>query len=160
MSEKNIKTFTVRQLPRLRCAMHVPLVLPPAFDLAYCTISRLNTKSRSPVHDPWSVSWRFAPICARPWTIFDARHVSASDNWGLTMSFRDWQPRYAARGIATIPVGPDKCPLMSRRNRVGVRGSSEIAPKFSDAECIASVAGPRAPVNGQCEVASVPSLPL
>ena len=36
----------------LRRAMHEPRVLPPAFDLTYCTISRLNAKNRSPVRDP------------------------------------------------------------------------------------------------------------
>jgi hypothetical protein len=59
------------------------------------------------------------------------------------MSFRNWQPQYAAHGIATFPVGPDKRPLMSRWNRIGIRGSSEIAHKFSNAEGIACVAGPR-----------------
>ena len=68
-------------------------------------------------------------VCARPWAIFGARRVGASDSRDLTMSFRDWQPQYVADGIATIPVGPDKRPLMSRGNRVGVRGSSEIAPQ-------------------------------
>jgi hypothetical protein len=42
----------VRRLHWWCCAMHDPLVLPPAFDLAYCTISHLNAKNRSPVRDP------------------------------------------------------------------------------------------------------------
>jgi len=59
------------------------------------------------------------------------------------MPFRDWQPQYAAYGIATFPVGRDKRPLMSHWNKVGIRGSSEIVRKFSNAEGIACVAGPR-----------------
>jgi hypothetical protein len=38
MNEEFIKAFTVRQLRWLSYAMHEPLVLPPAFDLACCTI--------------------------------------------------------------------------------------------------------------------------
>ena len=59
------------------------------------------------------------------------------------MSFRDWQSQYAAHGIATFPVGPDKRPLMSHWNKIGIRGSAEIARKFSNAGGIACVAGPR-----------------
>jgi hypothetical protein len=51
MSEEFIKAFTVRQLHWLPCAMHEPLVLPPAFDLARCTISPLNAKNGSPARD-------------------------------------------------------------------------------------------------------------
>jgi hypothetical protein len=36
----------------LGCAMHDPLVQPPAFDLTYCTISPLDAKKGPPVHDP------------------------------------------------------------------------------------------------------------
>jgi len=59
------------------------------------------------------------------------------------MSFRDWQPQYAAHGIATFPIGPDKRPLMSHWKKVGICGSSEIAHKFPSAEGTACVAGQR-----------------
>jgi hypothetical protein len=56
MSEENVKTFTVRRRHWLRCAMHDPLVLPPAFDLAYCTISPLDAKTGRRFAIPWGVS--------------------------------------------------------------------------------------------------------
>jgi hypothetical protein len=51
MNEETAETLTVHQLHWLRCAMHDGLVLPPAFDLAYCTISHLNAKNGSPGRD-------------------------------------------------------------------------------------------------------------
>jgi hypothetical protein len=51
MSEENVKTFTVRQLHWWRCAMHDPLVPPPAFDLACCNQPHERQKG-SPVRDP------------------------------------------------------------------------------------------------------------
>ena len=64
----------------------------------------------------------------------------------LAMSFRDWQPQYAAHGIATFPVdiGPDgKKPLVSNYARFGLRASSEIAQKFPDATGIGFMVGAR-----------------
>ena len=62
------------------------------------------------------------------------------------MSFRDWQPKYAARGIATFPVdiGPDrKKPLVLHYARFGLRASGEIAQKFPDAMGIGFMVGKR-----------------
>ena len=60
------------------------------------------------------------------------------------MSFRDWQPLYAAHGIATFPVviGPaGKKPLVSNYARFGLRASTEIGQKFPDATAIGFMAG-------------------
>jgi hypothetical protein len=46
MSEEFMKAFTERQLHWLSCAMHEPLVLPPVFDLACCTISPPERQER------------------------------------------------------------------------------------------------------------------
>jgi len=62
------------------------------------------------------------------------------------MSFRDWQPQYAASGIATFPVvvGPDgKKPLVSNYARFGLRASTEIAQKFPDAIALGLMVGKR-----------------
>ena len=62
------------------------------------------------------------------------------------MSFRDWQPKYAARGIATFPVdiGPDgKKPLVLHYARFGLRASGEIAQRFPDALGIGFMVGKR-----------------
>ena len=53
------------------------------------------------------------------------------------MSFRDWQPRYAAHGIATFPVrvGDDgKVPAIRGWQRVGLPGSVKLGRKFADAD--------------------------
>jgi hypothetical protein len=62
------------------------------------------------------------------------------------MSFRDWQPQYAAHGIATFPVavGPDgKKPLVAHYARFGLRASAEIAQKFPDAIALGFMVGKR-----------------
>lgn len=62
------------------------------------------------------------------------------------MSFREWQPQYAAHGIATFPVaiGPDgKKPLVSNYSRFGLRASTEITEKFPDATGIGFMVGQR-----------------
>ena len=66
-------------------------------------------------------------------------------------SFQDWQADYAAHGIATFPVkfiarpnGKfDKKPMVSRYERFGIRGSSQIARKYPDASAFGFVAGRR-----------------
>ena len=58
-------------------------------------------------------------------------------------SFQHWQSEYAAHGIATFPVGPDKKPLVSHYGRCGLPGSAEIARKFPDAVGFGFMAGPR-----------------
>ncbi len=62
------------------------------------------------------------------------------------MSFRDWQPQYAAHGIATFPVvvGCDgKKPLVLNYARFGLRASAEIAQKFPAATAIGFMVGKR-----------------
>jgi hypothetical protein len=51
------------------------------------------------------------------------------------MSFQQWQPEYAARGIATFPLGADKRPAVTGYNKIGLKGSTAFATKkqFADA---------------------------
>jgi Bifunctional DNA primase/polymerase, N-terminal len=51
------------------------------------------------------------------------------------MSFHEWQPEYASRGIAVFPLKADKTPAMTSYNKLGVKGSAEIAsrPQFAKA---------------------------
>ena len=62
------------------------------------------------------------------------------------MPFRDWQPRYAAHGIATFPVrvGDDgKVPAIRGWQRVGLPGSATLAQRFADADAFGFCAGQR-----------------
>jgi len=62
------------------------------------------------------------------------------------MSFRDWQPQYAAHGIATFPVAimtNGKKPLVSHYPQFGIRASTEIVQKFPDATGIGFMVGKR-----------------
>jgi hypothetical protein len=55
--------------------------------------------------------------------------------------FATWQPRYAARGIATFPVRfavlasgkPDKRPMVQHWMKMGVRASTHLTRKFASA---------------------------
>src|SRR6516225_7663043 len=58
-------------------------------------------------------------------------------------SFQHWQSEYAAHGIATFPVGPDKKPLVSHYDQFGLDGSAKIAQKFPDAVGFGFMAGRR-----------------
>jgi Bifunctional DNA primase/polymerase, N-terminal len=61
-------------------------------------------------------------------------------------TFAAWQPRYAKYGIATFPVrivGKDKKPAMSHYDRVGLRGSAQLALKFFEAGSFACMCGRR-----------------
>jgi hypothetical protein len=61
------------------------------------------------------------------------------------VSFASLQPKFAARGIATFPVGIDgdrKKPLIKGYGRIGLRGSTELAAKFRDATMFGYMAGP------------------
>ena len=62
-------------------------------------------------------------------------------------SFGHWQADYAAHGIATFPVGPNKKPLVSRYNRFGLRASTEIARKYPEAPAIGFMCGNRSGVT-------------
>jgi hypothetical protein len=60
--------------------------------------------------------------------------------------FGFWQPAYGERGIATFPVlmsEGQKKPAIKGWNRVGLRGSVELAQKFSDAEAFGFCPGTR-----------------
>jgi hypothetical protein len=47
--------------------------------------------------------------------------------------FREWQPRYAEHRVATFPVD-GKRPCVRAWDKVGLRGSAQLAMKFADAE--------------------------
>jgi hypothetical protein len=55
--------------------------------------------------------------------------------------FSRWQPRYAERGIATFPVDETKRPRIKGWQKVGLRGSTELADKFTDADALGYVTG-------------------
>jgi len=61
--------------------------------------------------------------------------------------FSRWQPIYAERGIATFPVKIDnknrKVPMNKGYGRTGLRGSAELARKFTNAEAFGALLGPR-----------------
>jgi hypothetical protein len=60
--------------------------------------------------------------------------------------FGFWQPAYGERGIATFPVlmsERQKKPAIKGWNRVGLRGSVELAQKFSNAEAFGFCPGQR-----------------
>jgi bifunctional DNA primase/polymerase-like protein len=61
--------------------------------------------------------------------------------------FSEWQPRYAERGIATFPIGEEKKPRVRGWQKVGLRGSTELAKKFSDADALGYVTGRRSNVT-------------
>jgi Bifunctional DNA primase/polymerase, N-terminal len=64
--------------------------------------------------------------------------------------FDTWQPRYAARGIATFPVRfavlasgkLDKRPMVQHWMKMGVRASTELTRKFANAQGIGIALGP------------------
>jgi hypothetical protein len=65
--------------------------------------------------------------------------------------FDTWQPRYAARGIATFPVRfavlasgkLDKRPMVQHWMKIGVRASTELTRKFANAQGIGITLGIR-----------------
>ena len=46
--------------------------------------------------------------------------------------YADWQPRYAAHGVATFPVRPDKTPAIKGYLRIGSKGSRQLAQRFAE----------------------------
>ena len=56
--------------------------------------------------------------------------------------FSDWQPRYAAHNVATFPV-EDKRPCVSHWQKLGLKGSSELAKKFVAADAFGFQCGAR-----------------
>jgi hypothetical protein len=65
----------------------------------------------------------------------------------MTGIFAQFQPRYAERGIATFPASSAKVPLIKGWPRVGLRGSTELANKFADADAFGYVTGRRSNVT-------------
>jgi hypothetical protein len=69
--------------------------------------------------------------------------------------FGQWQPRYAEVGIATFPVniyqGEDgkavKQPAVRHWQRFGLKGSTQIASKFSDAPALGYMPGQRSNIT-------------
>jgi len=60
--------------------------------------------------------------------------------------FAEWQPRYADHGVATFPLlieGKTKKPATKGYNRVGLKGSGQLAIKFPDVDALAFMAGGR-----------------
>jgi hypothetical protein len=62
-------------------------------------------------------------------------------------TFAQWQPAYAERGIATFPVRPNKVPAISGYQKVGLPGSQQLAFKFTDADALGFMCGPRSKVT-------------
>jgi hypothetical protein len=61
--------------------------------------------------------------------------------------FSTWQPPYAEHGIATFPVDETKRPRIRGWHKVGVRGSAELARKFTNAEALGYVTGRRSNIT-------------
>jgi Bifunctional DNA primase/polymerase, N-terminal len=61
--------------------------------------------------------------------------------------FSKWQPRYAEHGIATFPIGVAKKPSIRGWQKVGLKGSAELAEKFADADALGYVTGCRSNVT-------------
>ena len=70
----------------------------------------------------------------------------SSDHKGQC-TFALWQPAYAERGIATFPVRPNKVPAISGYQKVGLPGSQQLAFKFTDADALGFLCGPRSKVT-------------
>jgi hypothetical protein len=56
--------------------------------------------------------------------------------------FAMWQPRYAGHGVATFPV-ESKVPCVRGWHKVGLKGSSQLAMKFPDADAFGFQCGAR-----------------
>src|SRR5262244_1263230 len=65
----------------------------------------------------------------------------------MTGIFPKWQPRYAERGIATFPIGDGKKPSIRAWQKVGLKGSAELAEKFANADALGYVTGRRSNVT-------------
>lgn len=63
------------------------------------------------------------------------------------MGMADWQPNYAAAGLAIFPVTPDKRPAVKGYLNVGLRGSRALAEKFANAAAFGFALGPRSGIT-------------
>jgi hypothetical protein len=71
--------------------------------------------------------------------------------------FTDWQPKYAAVGIATVPIDPETKIFSGPWNKIGFPASTELTrkAKYRDCNGIGFVCGPR---NGITDVDIDPCL--
>ena len=53
--------------------------------------------------------------------------------------FAYWRRQYAEQGIATFPV-KDKCPCIRGWQKIGLKGSSELASKYANADAFGFLA--------------------
>ena len=65
----------------------------------------------------------------------------------MTGIFSRWQRTYADHRIATFPVDETKRPRIKGWQRVGLRGSTELSSKFTDAQALGYVTGRRSNVT-------------
>ena len=62
----------------------------------------------------------------------------------MTGRFAEWQPRYAERGIATVPVDADrKAPTVKRPERFGIPASTQLIRRFPEANALGFITGQR-----------------
>jgi Bifunctional DNA primase/polymerase, N-terminal/Primase C terminal 1 (PriCT-1) len=61
--------------------------------------------------------------------------------------FSEWQPRYAEHGIATFPIGQAKKPCITGWQKIGIKGSAELAAKFVSADALGYVTGRRSNIT-------------
>ena len=55
--------------------------------------------------------------------------------------------QYAEKRIATFPVGKDKKPAIKNWNKIGLKGSENLAAKFRDHDALGFPLGPRSAVT-------------
>ena len=56
--------------------------------------------------------------------------------------FAKYQPRYAEQNVVTFPVGRDKKPAIKNWQKLGPKGSAQLAVKFSDSDTFGFALGP------------------
>jgi hypothetical protein len=72
----------------------------------------------------------------------------------MSGNFTLWQPAYAEHGIATFPLHADKRPAIKGFNKVGLRGSQQLAFKFAAADALGFLCGPYSKVTvGDIDIA-------
>lgn len=64
----------------------------------------------------------------------------------MTGIFAEWQPRYAEHRVATFPV-EGKRPCVRAYDKVGLRGSAQLAIKFHDVDAFGFLCGPRSRIT-------------
>src|SRR6266403_6245982 len=81
---------------------------------------------------------------------FALRHAEPDQSEGraaVSGVFSEWQPKYASHGIATFPVGEAKKPSIRSWQKIGLKGSAELAEKFIDADALGYVTGRRSNIT-------------